>query len=482
MIDEQNTGDEQEESFADLLETYTAGMNQDIHVGDKIEGKIISIEKDTVFLDTGAKIDGTVDRSELLDENGELPYQTGDSLELYVVSVSENDIHLSRAMSGIGGLNQLKDAFQQEIPIEGKVTATCKGGVHVDLLKHRAFCPISQLDITYVENAEEYTGKTYTFLITRFEEGGKNIVVSRREVLQREQKELQASFFESLATGQSYEGKVTKVMPFGVFIEIAPGVEGMVHVSELSWRRVEDPKEIVQEGQILHVKVIDIKPREKKSGYQIGLSVKQIEENPWHTVQEGFSSGDVVEGRVMRCTKFGAFVEIAPGIEGLVHISEMSYTKRVVNPEDIVKPNDLVPVMIKEINPDNRRISLSIRDAEGDPWVSVGDKYPVGKTVNGTLEKVEHFGYFICLEPGITGLLPKSVLKESASQSTVEKLKPGASISVTIASINKNERKISLTCGDGKEEGNWRNYTSGTSSLGSLGEKLQQALNTRNKK
>ena len=479
MTDEQNNGQE-EENFAEMFEAYSAGMNQDIQVGDKIEGKIIAIERDTVFLDTGTKIDGTVDKAELLNDEGDFPYQTGDSLELYVVSVTENDIHLSRAISGIGGLNQLKDAYEGEIPIEGKITATCKGGVQVEMLKRRAFCPISQLDIKYIEDAETYVGGTYTFLIKRFEESGKNIVLSRRDVLSQELKEIQADFFKSLDVGQEYDGSVSKIMPFGVFIEIAPGVEGMAHISELSWRRVENPIEIVREGQTVRVKVLDVKPREKKDGFQIALSIKQLEGNPWDTVQDKFSPGDVVEGRVVRCVKFGAFVEIAPGIEGLVHISEMSYTKRIIHPEDIVKPNDTIPVMVKEIQLADRRISLSMRDAEGDPWLSVDEKYPPGTSITGTLEKIEKFGLFVSLEPGVTGLLPKSVLKESSNRSEIEKLKPGDAITVMIGTVKKHERKISLTCGDRKEESDWKTYSSNSStSLGSLGEKLQQALNSK---
>ena len=476
--DEQDNGQE-EQSFADMLEAYSAGMNQDIQVGDKISGKIIAIEKDTVFLDTGTKIDGRVDRAELLDDDGKLPYKNGDVLELYVVSVSENDIQLSQALSGIGGLNQLKEASQSKIPIEGKVTATCKGGFHVELLKHRAFCPISQIDAAYVEDGAPYVGQTLTFLIKRFEEGGRNIVVSRREILNKERKKIQADFFKSLAVGQEFEGTVTKLMPFGVFVEIAPGVEGMVHISELSWRRVQDPNEVVQKGQTLRVKVTDVKPREKKQGVQIALSIKQLEGNPWDTVQDKFSPGDVVEGRVTRCADFGAFVEISPGIEGLVHISEMSYTQRVIHPKDFVTPNDTIPVMIKEIQPDDRRISLSIRDAEGDPWQSIEEKYPPGKSVTGTLEKVEKFGYFILLEPGITGLLPKSAVKESMHRSDIEKARPGDTVSVTVADVKKQERKISLSCGDVKEENDWQNYSASSSSLGSLGEKLQQALNSK---
>ena len=387
QMNDEIQNDPPEESFADLFESYSGGMNQDIQIGEKVRGKIISIGKDTVFMDTGTKIDGAVEKAELLDDEGYFPYQLGDELELYVTLMTENEIVLSKAISGLGGLNQLKDAFTEKIPVEGKVTATRKGGFDVEILKRRAFCPVSQLDLSYIESPEDYVGKSYSFLITRFEENGKNIVVSRRELLQQQQDAEQKQIYDKLTLDSEWDGRVTRLMPFGAFVDIGSGVEGMVHVSELSWSRVEAPQDAVQVGDRLRVKVIGLKPAEGKNRAKISLSAKQLQGNPWDDLEGKFKVGDVVDGKVTRCAKFGAFVEIAAGVDGLVHISELSYEKRIANPEEIVRPGNSVTVLIKDIDHANRRISLSLRDAGGDPWVGFKDNYAVGQTVTGTLEK-----------------------------------------------------------------------------------------------
>jgi len=473
----------EEENFEDLLEVYSSRMNEDIQVGDKVKGEIISIGKDTVFVDTGTKIDGLVEKAELLDDDGQLPYKEGDTLELFAVSLTGGEIRLSRALSGIGGIAALEDAFENEIPVEGTVKDQIKGGFHVEVMKRRAFCPISQMDLRFIENPVDYVGETYLFLITEFEEDGRNIVISRRKLLDREQEKARKEFFDEIAVGAQLEGRITKLMPFGAFVELFPGVEGMIHISELSWSRVEKPDEVVATGDVIQVKLIGIQKGEQPDQYKIALSIKQVTGDPWDNVNETFSEGDKVTGKVTRCTNFGAFVEIAPGIEGLVHISEMSYKKRVVKTEDEVAVGEVIPVVVKEIDAVKRRVSLSIRDAEGDPWMDVQEKYHVGQVVEGNIEKKETFGFFVTLEPGITGLLPKSGIKRSNQSSLIEKMKPGNTITVIIEEIRPDERRITLGPGDSRDEGDWQDFTKDAQkSLGSLGEKLQQALKSKNNK
>jgi len=234
----------EKDNFETLLEAYSSRMTKDIQVGDKVRGEIIAIGKDTVFVDTGTKIDGLVEKTELLDDDGQLPYKEGDTLELFAVSLTGSEIRLSRALSGIGGIAALEDAFENEIPVEGTVKDQIKGGFHVEIMQRRAFCPISQMDLRFVENAIDYVGETYLFLITEFEEDGRNIVISRRKLLEKEQEKGRKAFFGEIAAGAQMEGRITKLMPFGVFVELFPGVEGMIHLSELSWSRVEKPDEI----------------------------------------------------------------------------------------------------------------------------------------------------------------------------------------------------------------------------------------------
>jgi small subunit ribosomal protein S1 len=210
---------------------------------------------------------------------------------------------------------------------------------------------------------------------------------------------------------------------------------------------------------------------------KISLSTKRLTEDPWDSADQQFHAGDKILGKVTRCANFGAFVEVAPGIEGLVHISEMSYTKRILNPADVVSDGETVSVLIKEIDMEKRRMSLSIRDAEGDPWVDVAEKYTIGQSLEAVLEKKEKFGYFINLEPGITGLLPKSKISRSQRSSELEKLKEGDPIPVIIEAINIGERKITLMPGNTEDERNWQEFSGDTGpAMGSLGEKLQQAM------
>ncbi|MBN2123953.1 MAG: S1 RNA-binding domain-containing protein, partial [Deltaproteobacteria bacterium] len=254
MTEDFEDGKDNGESFEDLLESYSSGMNEDIHVGDRVKGAIISIGKDSVFVDTGTKIDGVVDREELLDEGGALPFHTGDIIELYVAAFDGNEIRLSKSLSGRGSLQALEEAFRNSLPVDGKVVGRIKGGFRVDVMGKRAFCPVSQIDLAFAENPDEHVGKSYPFLILQFEEKGRNIVVSRRELLDREMEKERKAFLAGLSVGRECEGRVTRTMPFGAFVEIFPGIEGLVHVSEMRWSRTEKPDQLFHAGDPVPVK------------------------------------------------------------------------------------------------------------------------------------------------------------------------------------------------------------------------------------
>jgi small subunit ribosomal protein S1 len=299
-------------------------------------------------------------------------------------------------------------------------------------------------------------------------------------LLAAEQKKAHDAFLKELTADQVHTGRVTRLMPYGAFVELIPGLEGMVHISELSWSRLEKPDDAVSPNDRISVKVLRIDPGPK--GPKIALSLKQVDGDPWQRIPDDIRVGAKIEGKVTRCANFGAFVEIKPGIEGLVHISELSFTQRVNRVEDVVQPGQSVIVVIKEIDTDKRRISLSLRDAQGDPWAEVIEKYQPEQQVQGVVEKVEKFGVFIQLSPGIVGLLPQSVI-QSAGTLSIDKLKAGQSLDVVVGQINTAERKISLKLGQGESGDAWQTYAKESpneSSLGSLAEKLSQAL--KNKK
>ncbi len=287
-----------------------------------------------------------------------------------------------------------------------------------------------------------------------------------------------------MQAGAVLEGTVSRIMPYGALVELAEGIEGMVHVSEMSWSRTLSPEDILHIGEKIEVKVLSVEDDEKSGRKRISLSMKQLEEDPWNTVLNRFKPGDRLRAKVTRIADFGVFVEIAPGLEGLVHISEMSYTKRVKRPEDLVGPGDEVDVMIKDISPESRKISLSMKEAEGDPWIGIAQRYRPEQVVSGVLEKKERFGYFVRLEPGVTGLLPRSVMAQHHDAAALDKMREGDAITVTVERVDADQRKISLAPGDRNEEGDWTRFTRTGESKGSfssLGDKLQKALDKKKK-
>jgi small subunit ribosomal protein S1 len=472
---EKNNGNE--ESFEKLIDEYSEGIGKELQLGDKVRGRVISIGRDSVYIDTGTRFDGVVDLEELMDNDRGLSCKVGDLLDLYVVSHDKSELRLSKSLSGTGNIMVLEEAFHKAVPVEGKVTGECKGGFTIEVMGKRAFCPISQIDLKYVENPKEYLGESFPFLITQFDEEGRNIVVSRQKLILKEQEKTIQEFLKGVTVGIQLEGRVTKLMPYGAFVELMPGIEGMIHVSEISWSKSDKPDEILKAGDTVEVKIIGIEEGKRPGDTKIALSIKQMRDDPWNSVETEFSIGQKVKGKVTKCAKFGAFVEIAPGIEGLVHLSEMSYVKRVVKAESIVKAGDIVDVMINEIDSENRKISLSIRDAEGDPWIDIQNKYKEGQSVQGTLEKKEKFGFFVSLEPGITGLIPISRINGMHKASAIEKLSEGDSIMVTVDEIKLEDRKITLSPQDATGENDWKSYTQDSGKpIGSFGEKLQQAF------
>ncbi|MCX5881244.1 MAG: S1 RNA-binding domain-containing protein [Deltaproteobacteria bacterium] len=474
--EEELPAEDAEPSFADLLDSYSSKITRNIEVGNKISCRIISIGKDSVFLDTGTQIDGVANRADLLNSKGEFPYTIGDVVELYVVSVKEDEILLSKAISGSGDNTLLNEAYHNAIPVNGKVVEQCKGGFHVDIHHTRAFCPVSQMDLSYIENPESFIGQSFDFLILQFEERGKNIVVSRRELLKQDIEDKKGLFLETLSVGSLCTGRVSRIMPYGAFVELIPGLTGLVPISEISWSHIEKPEDVLKADDTLQVVVTAIQPR-PEGDPKIALSIKQVLDNPWSHISDQFHVGDRVKGRITRLAPFGAFVELAPGIDGLVHLSEISYTRRVNRPEDFLRPGEQVYVLIKEIDLLKKRISLSIKDAEGDPWMDVPEKYKTGQTLEGMIQKREKWGYIVTLEPGVVGILPLSRIRSAGQPSAIESLKPGRAMTVVIDEIKPEERRITLRL-DAPEDDNWQQYSAQKSprSVGTFGDKLQQAL------
>jgi small subunit ribosomal protein S1 len=492
-----------EGEFAALMEASLAERGGEIGVGDRITGPVISVTDTTVVVDTGTKLDGVADKAEFLDENGALTIAEGEAVTLYVVSLRGDEVVLSKALTGQGGAEALRAAFEAGVPVEGKVTASRKGGFDVEILHRRAFCPVSQIDVAYTDNPEIHVGQTYNFAITTFERDGKNIVVSRRKLQEQERAESELRFMESVSPGDVIPGVVARFAAFGAFVEVAPGLEGLVHLSELSWSRCDKAEDAVELGQAVTVKVLAF-DRDKKGRPRISLSIKQAGPDPWDSVGDKFAAGDKVEGKIVRLADFGAFVEIAPGIEGLIHVSELSHTRRIAKPGDVVSVGEAVTVAVKDIDLAKRRISLSLKEAAGDPWAGVPETFTLDSTVEGVVENRQQYGLFINLAPGVTGLLPASKLRDALEPAAYEKVKPGDTVSVIVSEIDAERRKITLgpvggtkereiRDGGGKREreresDDWKRYVkkekasqAASGGFGLLGDKLQEAMARKKK-
>jgi small subunit ribosomal protein S1 len=461
--------------FARMFEDHSSGISQRLSVGDRLRGEILTIGKEDCFVSTGTMNDGVVLRRDLLDSEGKFNHKVGDFLDLYVVQVKGSQILLSPKPTSKNLADDIEDAFDMELPIEGKVTEVVNGGFRVQILGQTAFCPISQMDTRRIEDSSLYIGKKFEFRITQFEK--RNLVVSRRRLLEA-QKELSVdAFMQDHRPGDTLTGVVTRLENFGAFIEVAPGLEGLAHISEVSWSRVAHPQEAVQLGQQVQVKILKIE--EANGRLNVALSVKQAMATPWENLPANITEGSVVEGKVTRCMKFGAFVEVAPGIEGLVPLSEMSYTKRVLKSDEIVKEGERVSVLIKEIRLDERRLLLSVKDAGGDPWAAVEEKFPQGAVIKGRIERREPYGLFVKLEEGVTGLLPKSKAMENADF-PFEKLKIGDDVTVQVAEVRLAERRISLGVPQDPDAELWKGFAGGgggagasSKSLGTFGEQFK---------
>jgi small subunit ribosomal protein S1 len=338
-------------------------------VGDKVSGQIVSIGPEAAFVDLGGKAEGMIELSQVTDAEGKLTVAVGDTLEAKVSRIDpETGALVLRRRVGRGPEvpAEIVQAYQHGIPVEGLVTASIKGGVEVQVSGLRGFCPLSQLELRYVENPERFIGQRLAFKISRYEEGSRgrrpNIVLSRRALLEEEAKAKAAETRARLVPGAILRGKVTALTDYGAFVDLG-GLEGMLHVSEIGFARTAHPKDVLEVGQELDVQVLKIEPpRDSKHSERISLSRKALERDPWKDAAERFPAGSRVKGRVMRLETFGAFIEVAPGLEGLAHISELGAGRRINHPREVLSLGQDVDVTVLGVDPAKRRISLSLED------------------------------------------------------------------------------------------------------------------------
>jgi small subunit ribosomal protein S1 len=360
-----------DEDFASLLAEYDekqAHGGRGPSVGDTVKGRVISIGAESVFVDLGGKAEGVLEREELTDRDGKLTVAVGDTVEARVVDLGARtgSIILRKVMGsarGVEAREELLQAFEHRIPVEGLVTGVVKGGVEVQIAGTRGFCPAGQLDIRFVEDPAIFVGQRLTFRISRLEPGRGaqlNLVLSRRALLAEEAEVRAAELRQRLEVGAVLPGVVTTIKDYGAFVDLG-GIEGMLHVSELGFQRVGHPSEVLSVGQPVQVQVTKLeKTGDPRRPEKISLSLKALEKDPWTEVADRYTEGSRLRGRVVRLQPFGAFVEIEPGIEGLVHISQMAADRRINNPREVVEVGQEVEVTVVGVEASRRRISLSL--------------------------------------------------------------------------------------------------------------------------
>ena len=343
----------------------------------------------------------------------------------------------------------LHQAMLDKKPVEGRVIGWNKGGYHVAIDKIAAFCPVSQIEIGNPRSPKRYNDKTFKFQVIEIQKGGRRVVVSRAEALKTERKERAALVKQSLKPKSVHKGKISSLTDFGAFVDLGKGIEGLVHVSEISRRRVEHPKEILKPGQEVEVAVLKV----EKGGQRISLSMKRLEEDPWEKLTERLEPGSEFSGKILRKADFGLFVEIEPGLEGLLHNSRLPLGAS--QEDDAFNVGNTVEGFIHEVEPKRRRLSLSLRPvATGNPWKGIEERYKVDTIVTGKVERLAPFGAFVELEPGLTGLLPFSALGGGGSPHNPRKqYHPGKEVSVRILSIDREKRRISLGTENSQAEG-----------------------------
>jgi small subunit ribosomal protein S1 len=435
-----------ETSFEELLRTSFETPGRKLFPGDKVSGKVMKIGKDTIFVDLGGKSEGLADIQEFLDKKGNLTIEQGDWVEMRVASIRDG-VHLTKGMKvhGADALEILREAKENLIPVEGRVSGVVKGGFEIDLSGIRAFCPLGQFDLHFCEKPEEHVGLRSPFRIMEIKEKGKNIIVSRRVLLEEEQEKKSKETLARLKPDLECEGRVTKLTDFGAFVDIG-GIEGMVHISEISHGRINHPSEILKTGQQVKVKVLKIET-DKEGRVKVSLSIKALLPDSWEKGL-GFEEGEIIRGKISRLTDFGAFIEVAPGVDGLVHISEISY-ERVSHPSRFLHEGDMVEVLVMGIDRQTHRVSLSIKevtikkrmDMEGEGSDKV--RLEVGQILRGIVEDSKPYGLFVRLPQlgvKVRGLLPMAELRNSEKGDIKKKFPKGQEIQVEIISIDEQGR------------------------------------------
>jgi small subunit ribosomal protein S1 len=454
--------------------------------GQTIEGTIVAFGSEVAFVSVGGKSEAQIDLAELKDEDGDIEVAVGDRIQAVVVSTSGGVTLSRKGVRNAATQRELENAFEAGLAVQGKVESVNKGGYEVRLARERAFCPLSQIDVVRTADPAVHVGKTYTFRILEYKDGGKSIVVSRRKLLEEEQQANADAVRASIVPGAVLPGRVVSVRDFGAFVDLGGGIQGLLHVSEMSWSRATTPGEMVASGDQIRVKVLRV---DEGTG-KISLGLKQLQDDPWSHVGSTYAVGQVRSGRVTRLAEFGAFVELEPGIEGLAHASTFPPTGRTDGWAKSVPVGTTATFEILSIDAAQKRIGIA-RVEEGasraaGPATPQGALAP-GTIVTGKVERHERFGVFVFLSPGRTGLMPLSETGLDRGADVVKAFPVGSEVEVAVLEADASGRRIRVSkaaVARQREQAELREYAARqdaapSTSLGSLADALRDALKGR---
>ena len=421
------------------LQDYNKSLDG-LEEGQVVRGRILRITAKEVIVDVNFKSEGIIPLSEFKNVQ---EFKSGDEIDVFLEQVEDNEgqIILSKSRADFLRVwDRIFDAFEKQETIEGRVMRRIKGGVVVDLFGVDAFLPGSQIDLRQIPDMDAILGQTFKFRVIKVNKARRNIVVSRRVILEEDRSQMRGKILTELEKGQVREGTVKNITDFGAFIDLG-GVDGLLHITDMSWGRVNHPSEIVALGDKLKVKVLDFNENKER----ISLGLKQLTEHPWKDIEEKFPDGSHVRGRIVSITDYGAFMELEKGIEGLIHISEMSWTQHIKHPSKIVGVGDIVEAVVLRVDKANQKISLGIKQLEPDPWEKVPSEFRPGDVVQGKVRNLAAFGAFVELREGIDGLIHISDMSWTRKiNHPGELLKKGDSVEVKVLDIDVDKRRISL--------------------------------------
>ncbi len=418
------------------------GMAPALTAGEIVQGSVLKLTDEDVFVDLGLKSEAVIPRSEFLSADGQLNVAVGDTVDIFVEKFDEltGTAVVSRRKALLEKLwEEIERVFYEETPIQGRVLQRIKGGLAVDI-GVEAFLPGSQADLRPHPTLEDLIGQEISCKVVKLDRKRSNVVLSRRKVLEEESERIKLATLEKLEEGAVLTGRVKNLTDYGAFVDVG-GIDGLLHLTDLSWARVAKPSEVVQVGQEIEVKVLKF---DKVKG-RVSLGLKQLTPDPWEEIVSQYHPGDHLTGRVVSLTDYGAFVELAPGVEGLIHISEMSWSKRLKHPSKILKPEEHVEVSVLEVNPAQRRISLSLRQSLPDPWAGLPERMGPGTVVQGRVRHFTEFGAFVEVEDGVDGLIHVSNLSWTKNvKHPSEVLRKGQQIEAVVLNVDTENRRLSL--------------------------------------